>query len=140
MQTPQAWGPYASYKGKWILYPIFRKEKEYIEFLMLLNIELKLTKHHRVTIFIINSQIGQLSEVLQNAINSTTLHKQKRIQVNAISKPFIDNCCWTLLGIVTNTFMYDSMTECNVCVAFPIRAPGSGFCDQWNLSWLGLHE
>lgn len=60
---------------------------------MLLNIELKLTKHHRVTIFIINSQIGQLSEVLQNAINSTTLHKQKRIQVNAISKPFIDNCC-----------------------------------------------
>lgn len=45
--------------------PIFIKEKEYIEFLKMMRIELKLTKHYGNTAFIIQSQIGQLSEVLQ---------------------------------------------------------------------------
>lgn len=54
------------------------KEKEYIEFLKMMRIELKLTKHYGNTAFIIKSQIGQLSEVLQRCNKFYNVRQKKR--------------------------------------------------------------
>lgn len=59
------------------MYPIFIKEKEYIEFLKMMRIELKLTKHYGNTAFIIKSQIGQLSEVLQRCDKFYNVRQKK---------------------------------------------------------------
>lgn len=42
--------------------------------------------------------------------------------------------------IAIETLGCDYIIKYNDSVAFPISAPGLGFCDQWNLPGLGLHE
>lgn len=59
------------------MYPIFIKEKEYIEFLKRLRIELQLTKDYGNTAFIIKPQIEQLSEVLQRCDKFYNVRQKK---------------------------------------------------------------